>query len=189
MSAAKTNQKKLQEAFELLERKDHASLSAALTIYKEFGNPSVLPTLFNALLGRERSQQQLILGFLADVNDTDAIALFVDYLQDEPDSELRKLVLSAIWNSKLPFDAHLPFFVMLATQGDYLEALDCLTIIENMAGPFEEALLLEAQLLLKEYIEERAPQSDQKAQIMSEIAWFVKEQNEGIDADLLIDND
>ena len=101
----------------------------------------------------------------------------------------RKLVLSAIWNSKLPFDAHLPFFVMLASQGDYLEALDCLTIIENMSGPFDESQLLESQLLLKEYIEERAPQTEQKAQIMSEIAWFVKEQNEGIDADLLIDND
>ena len=189
MSAAKTNQKKLQEAFELLERKDLTSLSAALTIYKEYGNPTILPLLFNALPGRERSAQQLILGFLADVNDSDAVDVFITYLQDEPDANARKLVLSAIWNSKLPFDAHLPFFVMLATQGDYLEALDCLTVIENMAGPFEEAQLLEAQLLLKEYIEERAPQSDQKAQIMSEIAWFVKEQNEGIDADLLIDND
>jgi hypothetical protein len=58
-----------------------------------------------------------------------------------------------------------------------------------MSGPFDESQLLESQLLLKEYIEERAPQTDQKAQIMSEIAWFVKEQNEGIDADLLIDND
>ena len=58
-----------------------------------------------------------------------------------------------------------------------------------MSGPFDESQLLESQLLLKEYIEERAPQSDQKAQIMSEIAWFVKEQNEGIDADLLIDNE
>ena len=58
-----------------------------------------------------------------------------------------------------------------------------------MAGPFEESQLLESQLLLKEYIEDRAPQSDQKAQIMSEIAFFIKEQNEGIDADLLIDND
>ncbi|MFM7644307.1 MAG: hypothetical protein ACKO5N_05895 [Sphingomonadales bacterium] len=189
MSAAKTNQKKLQEAFELLERKDQASLSAALFIYKEYGNLSILPTLFNALQGRERTQQQLILGFLADVNDSDAAEVFVNYLQDELVADARKLILSAIWNSKLPFDAHLPFFVMLATQGDYLEALDCLTIIENMAGPFEEAQLLEAQLLLKEYIEERAPQSDQKALIMSEIAWFVKEQNEGIDADLLIDND
>jgi hypothetical protein len=141
------------------------------------------------LEGRDRAEQQAIIGFLSDVKDTDAIEAFVTYLAEETNPEQRKLVLSAIWNSKLPFDEHLPFFVMLASQGDYLEALDCLTIIENMSGPFDESQLLEAQLLLKEYVEERAPQSDQKAQIMSEIAWFVKEQNEGIDADLLIDND
>ena len=98
----------------------------------------MLPDLFKTLEGRERSQQQAIISFLSDVKDTDAIEAFVTYLQEETNPENRKLVLSAIWNSKLPFDEHLPFFVMLASQGDYLEAL---------------------------------------------------EQNEGIDADLLIDND
>jgi len=189
MTVVKKNQKKLQEASSHLQKKDLTSLTAALSIYKDYGHPSVLPELFNSLQGRERAEQQLILSFLADIQDTDAIEQFIAYLQEESNPELRKLVLSAIWNSKLPFDAHLPFFVMLASQGDYLEALDCLTIIENMSGPFDESQLLESQLLLKEYIEERAPQTDQKAQIMSEIAWFVKEQNEGIDADLLIDND
>ena len=189
MSTVRKNQKKLSEAFELLQKNDAASLTAALSIYKDHGQASVLPDLFKTLEGRERSQQQAIISFLSDVKDTDAIEAFVTYLQEETNPENRKLVLSAIWNSKLPFDEHLPFFVMLASQGDYLEALDCLTIIENMSGPFDESQLLEAQLLLKEYVEERAPQSDQKAQIMSEIAWFVKEQNEGIDADLLIDND
>jgi len=38
---------------------------------------------------------------------------------------------------------------MLASQGDYLEALDCLTIIENMAGPFEESHLLVSTTLTK----------------------------------------
>jgi hypothetical protein len=189
MTLAKKNQKKLEEAFGHLQKKDLSSLNAALAIYKEYGHPSVLPDLFQTIEGRERAEQQLILGFLSDIQDTDAIDEFISYLQEETNAANRKLILSAIWNSKLPFDAHLPFFVMLASQGDYLEALDCLTIIENMSGPFDESQLLESQLLLKEYIEERAPQTDQKTQIMSEIAWFVKEQNDGIDADLLIDND
>lgn len=189
MSTVRKNQKKLTEAFELLQKNDAVSLAAALNIYKDHGQATVLPDLFSKLAARERSQQQAIIGFLSDIKETDAIAVFIHYLQDEPDAATRKLILSAIWNSKLPFYEHLPFFVLLASQGDYLEALDCLTIIENMTGPFEESQLLEAQLLLKEYAEERAPQSDQKAHIMSEIAWFVKEQNEGIDADLLIDNE
>jgi len=189
MSNVRKNQKKLQAALDFLNKKDHASVKAAIAILKDDGHPTILKDLFNILASLERPEQQLMIGFLADIKDTDAIEEFISYLEEETNAANRKLVLSAIWNSKLPFDEHLPFFVMLASQGDYLEALDCLTIIENMSGPFDESQLLESQLLLKEYIEERAPQTDQKAQIMSEIAWFVKEQNEGIDADLLIDND
>lgn len=189
MSIVRKNQKKLQEAVEHLQKKDQPSIAAALAILKDYGHPSVLPEVFKSLENLERAEQQLVLGFLADIQDTDAVEAFITYLEEEKNLANRNLVLSAIWNSKLPFDAHLPFFVMLASQGDFLEAIDCLTIIENMSGPFDESLLLESQLLLKEYVEERAPQTDQKAQIMSEIAWFVKEQNDGIDADLLIDND
>ena len=189
MSIVRKNQKKLQEAVGHLQKKDHPSIPAALAILKDYGHPSVLSEVFKSLEGLERAEQQLVLGFLADIQDTDAVEAFITYLEEEKNPAIRNLILSAIWNSKLPFDAHLPFFVMLASQGDFLEAIDCLTIIENMSGPFDESLLLESQLLLKEYVEERAPQTDQKAQIMSEIAWFVKEQNDGIDADLLIDND
>ena len=189
MSIVRKNQKKLQEAVGYLQKKDQASIVAALAILKDYGHPTVLSEVFKSLEGLERAEQQLVLGFLADIQDTDAVEEFIAYLEEEKNPANRNLVLSAIWNSKLPFDAHLPFFVMLASQGDFLEAIDCLTIIENMSGPFDESQLLESQLLLKEYVEERAPQTDQKAQIMSEIAWFVKEQNDGIDADLLIDND
>lgn len=183
-----TQKKKLQEAKNYLEQNNLGALKSALAIYKDYGTPDILVLLFQTLQSRDRSQQQEILQFLSDVTDLNTVQVFIDFLQDQSDAALRKLILSAIWNSKLPFDEHLPFFVMLATQGDFLEALDCLTIIENMTGPFDESQLLESQLLLKEYLEERAPQSDQKAQIMSEIARFVKEQNEGIDADLLLDN-
>jgi hypothetical protein len=60
-------------------------------------------------------------------------------------------------------------------------------MIENMPGPFTESQLLEAQLHLKEFIEKKEFYDERKAQILSEIALFVKDQNEGIDADLLFE--
>jgi hypothetical protein len=189
MSTAKKSDAKSIETLQKLALQDVSSVTEALNYLREKGKSQHLNAVFESLKGAERSKQQLLVGFLSDILDTSAVEAFIDFLENETDADTRKLVLSAIWNSKLPFDEHLPFFVMLASQGDYLEALDCLTILENMSGPFEEAQLLEAQLLLKEYLEEKAPQTDQKAQIMSEIAWFVKEQNEGIDADLLLDDE
>jgi hypothetical protein len=134
------------------------------------------------------SIEKAILGFLSDIQRIEAKAIFIQFLTEEKEQALRHKVLTSIWNSKLTYDEHLPFFVMLASTGDFMQSLECLTIIENMQGPFAEQDLLESQLLLKEYVEESAHEDEQKRQIMSEIAWFVKEQNEGIDADLLIED-
>jgi hypothetical protein len=69
-----------------------------------------------------------------------------------------------------------------------MEALECLTILENLEGPFEEHHLLEAQLHLREYAQsDRAHEEDRKTNIISEIAMFIQEQNDGIDADLMLD--
>jgi len=56
-----------------------------------------------------------------------------------------------------------------------------------MPGPFEEHQLLESQLYLKDYLDNRNEEENQKNQLISEIALFIKEQNEGIDADLLFE--
>jgi hypothetical protein len=56
-----------------------------------------------------------------------------------------------------------------------------------MTGPFQERDLLESQLFLQEYHLNRHGESDQKNQIISEIALFIKDQNEGVDADLLVE--
>jgi len=47
--------------------------------------------------------------------------------------------------------------------------------------------LLESQLYLKEYYSELRKERSQKDEIIAEIAVFIQEQNDGIDADLLIE--
>ncbi|MEN9699556.1 MAG: hypothetical protein RLZZ301_754 [Bacteroidota bacterium] len=189
MSSTKSAKALAQEALKQVVEGSESTVATALQTLRQHGQAAQLPTLFDAFAKASPATRKLLIAFFADIQDTAAVEAFVEYLEAEQDPTLRKEVLSAIWNSKLPFDAHLPFFVMLATSGDYLEAIDCLTILENMQGPFDESSLLEAQLLLKEYLEEKTPQQDQKAQVMSEIAYFIKEQNEGVDADLLLDDE
>jgi hypothetical protein len=78
----------------------------------------------------------------------------------------------------------LPEFVEIAVDGDFMEALDCLTILENMEGPFEERQILEAQLHLKDYLEDTAPKEQQKAKIMSEITLWLKDLSDLDDDDI-----
>ena len=96
----------------------------------------------------------------------------------DPDNlSIRQILLSTIWNSRLDYSLYLAEFVEMAVEGDYLEALECLTIIENLEGTFEESDILEAQLHLKEYLE-LGVKDDQKAILISEIALLIKNFNE-----------
>ena len=179
---------KLSEAIKQFQNGSPTDALAALKVFEQHGDISILPIVFNQLRSCDLALEKAILGFLADIQKPESVQVMIDFLGEEKDAVLRQKLLTTIWNSKLSYDNHLPFFVTLASTGDFMQALECLTIIENMQGPFEEHELLEAQLLLKEYVEEAKSEDEQKRQIMSEIAWFIKEQNDGIDADLLIED-
>lgn len=179
---------KLSEALKQFQSNVETDVLAALKLFEQQGDISILPMVFEKLRSCELIIEKAILGFLSDIQKIEAKAIFIQFLTEEKEQVLRQKVLTTLWNSKLTYDEHLPFFVMLASTGDFMQALECLTIIENMQGPFAEHELLESQLLLKEYVEESMSEDEQKRQIMSEIAWFIKEQNEGIDADLLIED-
>jgi hypothetical protein len=179
---------KLTNALKQFESNSETDILTALKIFEQQGDITILPAVFEKLRSCEMNIEKAILAFLSDIQRVEAKAMFIQFLSEEKEQALRQKVLTSIWNSKLTYDEHLPFFVMLASTGDFMQSLECLTIIENMQGPFAEHELLESQLLLKEYVEESANEDEQKRQIMSEIAWFIKEQNEGIDADLLIED-
>ncbi|MEY4658262.1 MAG: hypothetical protein RJB36_28 [Bacteroidota bacterium] len=179
---------KLLEAMKQFQSEVETDVLSALKVFEQQGDLTILPQVIDKLRRCNLTVEKAILSFLADIQKQEASSFFVQFLSDEKDAVIRQKVLTSIWNSKLSYDEHLPFFVMLASTGDFMQALECLTIIENMQGPFEEHHLLESQLLLKEYVEESKQEDEQKRQIMSDIAWFIKEQNEGIDADLLMED-
>jgi hypothetical protein len=99
----------------------------------------------------------------------------MDLLEDPELQEVRHILLSAIWNMKVDFSNYIDDFVEIATKGTFMEALDCLTIIENLEGPFLEEDILESQLHLKNYLESNPPIDEQRAHLLSEIALKIKE--------------
>jgi hypothetical protein len=163
--------KKLKAGNEQEFAKNLAELDTVLTI-------EALPSLvsvFHAPIADKCKEHLLI--FFNDLSATDAQETMIQILMDPENLVIRQVLLSTIWNSRLDYSSYLAEFVEMAVEGDYLEALECLTIIENLEGPFEESDILESQLHLKEYLETGA-KNDQKAILISEIALLVKNFNE-----------
>ena len=160
-------------------------MSAALKALQTNGDISVLEPVSALLLkGLSDKMHQEVLEFLSTLNDSKAADVMIELIKNSKFSTVRRELLSTLWNSKLDYSYYLPEFVAIAVDGDFMEALECLTIIENLEGPYEERHILESQLHLKDYLEDSDPKDPQKSQIMSEIALIVKDFNESDDDDI-----
>ncbi len=170
------NNQKIQKLINDLQSGDLKKIGQTLKLLKSEGSVDALRPLAELLMrSKDESIQQDVIAFLSDLNVSSAVDELMNLLKDENLLAIRQQLLTTIWNSKLDYSYYLPEFVEIAVDGDFMEAIECLTIIENMEGPFEERHILESQLHLKDYLEDSAPKNPQKAQIMSEIALIVKD--------------
>lgn len=178
MEESKKNKKVERLIADLKSEKQQIVLNALTALHAE-GDQSVLEPVLSLLLSTKDDKIKLaIINLFSDLKDSTVIEPMIQILKSESYRSIRQDLLATIWNSPLDYSYYLPEFVELAAEGSFMEALECLTIIENLEGPFEERHVLEAQLHLKDYVESNPPKDDQKAKIMSEIALLIKDLND-----------
>lgn len=175
-NSGKQQKLKVKQLVDELGSGNQAKISASIKALQANGDITILEPMV-ALLSTDISDKikAEVIEFLSSLKDTDAVDEILRLLKDSNYLQTRQILLTTIWNSPLDYSYYLPEFVEIAIEGNFMEALDCLTIIENMNGPFEERHILESKLHLKEYIEDKAPKDPQKAHIMSEIAILIKD--------------
>jgi hypothetical protein len=167
---------KVRRLLEDLNSGNETKISSALKALQLNGDSSVLNPIADLLkTDISAKNRQEIIDFLSCLNDSSTIDSMIEIVKDSNYLSIRQELLSTMWNNKLDYTYFLPEFVEIAVEGSFMEALECLTIIENLEGPFEERHILESQLHLKEYINDKSPKDPQKAQIMSEIALLIKD--------------
>jgi hypothetical protein len=184
---------KIKKIVEDLNSGNATKISAAISALQVNGDVTVLKPLAEVLCKElDPKNKQEIIEFFSTLNDSSSVDAMIELVKDTQFIGIRSVLLSTLWNSKLDYSYYLPEFVEIACEGDFMEALECLTIIENMESAFEERHILEAQLHLKDYMENPSPKDPKKAQIMSEIALLLKDFIELDDDDIsqyLIDED
>jgi hypothetical protein len=152
-----------------------AKVKTALDALQVSGKDSIIEPLIRSIsLQTDEECIQEIIEFLSSLKSTTASKEVMACLNNPELAEFKIQILSTIWNSPLDYSEYLTEFVNLAVTGDFLTTLECLTILENLNGPFEEADILESQLLLKAYYEGIARDA-QKDPLMDEIALLIKD--------------
>jgi hypothetical protein len=180
--------KRANDALLNLKSQDVEEVKKACDYLEENGTLAQLEEIFEIYLATENLDiKRDVFNLLASVSVKGAAEKWMEMLYNKDNAHARKQILHILWNSKLNYSDHIASFVKMACESDYLTALECLTILENLEGPFDEASLLEAQLHLRDYLESRNEEDDKKKFLMSEIALILKDQNEGVDTDLLLE--
>lgn len=160
----------------------------ALNALQVNGDVSVISPILEVLRSNVSDKvNQQIVTFLGDLKDTSVKTTIIEALRDEANLVIRQILLTTIWNSKIDYSDFIPDFVEVACDGNFMEAFECLTILENLEGPFEERHVLECQLLLKDYFEDSSTAKDQqKLHVISDIATLLKAFDLDADEDDLI---
>lgn len=165
-----------------LESTDLKEQKKAVTALKTAGSSKVLNSLAQLLLiNKDTSLEKEIIEIFSSLKDSTAGEEIVKVLKNETFLPIRQKVLSTIWNTQIDYSYFMADFVEIACDGDFLEALDCLTIMEAMLGPFEERHTLESQWHIKEFMESDEPKEERKMQILSDIAQFIKDAENSIE--------
>ncbi len=176
---ASKNTKKQEKVLILLEDLRSESVNkvkTALDALQILGEPSILKDIILAININDAHSEKnnLIIEFLSSLKDTSCRDEIIKLLEDASMNQYRQIILSTIWNSPIDYSEYIDLFVKIACEGDLIEVLDCLTIIENMEGPFEEEQIMEAKLLLNNYTESKQNTLPQKEQLISEIALILR---------------
>lgn len=175
-------QQKLNQIVIDLNSTDEKKISKAIKSLEANGDSTVIIPLANRLLSdlSEKNKTEII-ELLSSLKDTSSRGELMNIIDDEKYLSIRQSILTAIWNTKIDFSGYIDEFVYIAIYGSFLEAIDCLTIIENLEGPFMEEDLLESESHLKNYMNSTAEKDEQRAFILSEIALKLKDFNEDVE--------
>lgn len=166
-------QDKIQEDLQKeLQSTEEKTVLDAIHKIKYHGNPKLIPDLLKRWFNSSGEVETAITNLLYSLKDKNVIPVLFEEIDKSNNKEHREKIISILWNAGLEPKNYLVKLIQIAIKGGFLEALECLTVIENMEPPFPEDQLMESQLLLKEYFASN-PTGD-KVTIIRSIVTFIQ---------------
>lgn len=180
MVEEKKENKKLNSLLKELDSGDEAQQLKALKGLKLNGDIEAIEYLiFHLTNSKSDKVKSEITEMLSSLKLSKAPDVIAKCLIKEEYMAVRATLLNTIWNSGLDYRTHLNTIVNIAIDGEMIEALECMTILENTNGPFEEEDILEPLLSAQQYLSNTTEESA-KNEIIKEIAEYLARINDSL---------
>jgi hypothetical protein len=155
-----------------IQSKDDKIVIDCIAKIKSKGTAVLIPHLLELWFKSTDEVEIAVTDLLYSLKDPDVIPALMHELEKTKTPGKREKIISIFWNAGLEPKDHLATFVNCAITGDFMEAVEALTVIENMEPPFPEDQLMDGLLMLKEYFS--ANPTGDKVTIIRSIATFMQ---------------
>ena len=131
------------------------------------GNLATFKALLNTLKETDEPDvEAAIIAFLYDLKDEESIPLLIEAIEDPEMNYYQSFLVATFWQSAIDGADYLSVFVNVALKGEYMTALEALTVIENFDSSFSSSEIMELEADLAEAIEEEE-EENKKALLIS----------------------
>lgn len=179
---SKQEQVKIQQLIADLKSENESKITAAISALSSNGHYSVIDPLIDLWCsGLSETNELAMVNLFHGLKDTSTIDPLINAFRSPETKVIHRKLVVAFWNSKLDFSPYLADFVLFAVEGDFLDVLEALTLIENLEFIPSESAILESQLLLSEYFNQEREKDEQKDALLTEIVMVIERfsKNEG----------
>ena len=181
MAEKKKPNKKVAELIKNLSAPEPKDVIKAIKSLKIHGDEKAIEPLIKLYSETTNNAvQNEIVDLLNSIKSTKVPPVLIDCLTNTKYVKATQIMLSSIWNSNLDYTDYLSEIVSTAQNGEMMDAMECLTIIENMEGTLSEDKIMDALVGLKSYLVENSKENTPKMGLLREVAMILTEINESL---------
>ncbi len=178
MAENSTQKKVVKTILKDLESGDSKVVLDALKRIKSKGDASVIPSMIAVYAATENEDiKDEIKKLLSQLKIKEGVLPMIEGLLDGND-DVNEMILFSLWNANLNPINYMAEIVEASCKGNYMVALEGLTVIENLEGPFDEEVLNDTKLVLSDYF----LNEDEKADLIKSILGCIRNYDNFISA-------
>ncbi len=144
----KNKNNRLNNIIKDLSSNDNKTVLTALKQLRKHGKPEAIKPLADLLLTSESDEiSTTTINLLYDLKDQNVVDELMLCIEDEKYDEIKPILVAVFWQSKLDGSNYISSFVREAIKGDYMTAIEVMTVIDN----FDEATFNEEEIINLKY--------------------------------------
>ncbi len=174
-------QKKVQDLISNLSANDTKTVVKAIKALKTNGDETSIEPLIS-LLSKTDSEpiKKEIVDLLNTIKSTAVPPALIACLNNPDYVNARQAMMVSIWSTALNYNQYFGEIAQATVNGDLMEAIECITILENLEEGLNEDELMDGILIFKSYLVDKKAESSPKNDIIMEIVQMLQQMNDTV---------